>query len=443
MLFARRRKESAGRTERRSGAGRIAGIASDLHEPLAGWLGIRPNRDPLLAAKQPGAAYNWPWGLFEEALDKDPHLSSLVLQRRAAVLGWRRRIVPADDSPLALQAAALCGELLREGGCLADAGGPDRMLSELLEAVPYGISITELLWEERELARGAARGRWLLPVSARSRHPRRFVFDNEGRLRLLTREEPVRGTSLPERRFIVFAPYGRHEDPYGLPALRCVWWLAWFKRQVLRFWVMYCERFGSPTAVLHHPPTTGLEERGQLRRIVASLQQETGIVLPEGVELSLLEGARSGSVETYLELLEFCNREMSKALLGQTLTTQTDGGRGSYALGQVHAGVRADIIRGDAQALAATLSTGLLRWIVELNLPAALSVLPRLELSAPLDNEPRLELEIDAFLAAQGIVQDPAALCARYGRELPGSGNPREEDGNDGSHGQPGHGPAA
>src|SRR5690606_12218082 len=109
----------------------------------------------------------------------------------------------------------------------------------------------------------------------------------------------------------------------------------------------FAEKFGSPTAVATHSASAGTEERSQLRRIIGSLQQETGIVLPEGVELSLLEGARAGSVDTYLELIEFCNREMSKALLGQTLTTQSDGGRGSYALGQVHENVRADIIRSD------------------------------------------------------------------------------------------------
>ncbi len=424
MLFARRKK-APGRREGQSAAreGReIAGIASDLHEPLAGWLGVRPNRDPLLATKQPAAAYGWPWGLFEEALDKDAHLASLVTQRRAAVLGWRRRIVAADGSEPARQAAALCGRLVEEGGCLDGPGGIDNALSELLDGVPYGISISEVLWRRQRVDSAGLSGEFLLPCAIRSRHPRRFIFGTDGSLRLLTREEPLRGIALPPRRFIVFAPYGRHENPYGLPALRCVWWLSWFKRQVLRFWVMYCEKFGSPTTVLHHPPAAGTEERQQFRRIVGSLQQETGIVLPEGVELSLLEGARSGSVETYLELVEFCNREMSKALLGQTLTTQSDGGRGSYALGQVHENVRADIIRSDAQALAGIVNSTLLRWIVELNRPQALDRLPRLELEPPLDRDPRLELEIDAFLAAQGIAQDPAVLCARYGRSLPEGG---------------------
>jgi len=435
MLFRRSKpRQQPGPRKDAAREGReIAGHASDLYEPLAGWLGIRPNRDPLLATKRPGAAYDWPWGLFEEALDKDAHLSSLVSQRRSAVLGWRRRVVAADDSEPARQAATLAAQLLEDGpGCLSGTGSIDNVLGELLDAIPYGIAIAEVLWQRQEVCRAGLSGNYLLPGAIRSRHPRRFVFGSDGGLRLLTSAEPVQGLALPPRRFIVFAPYGRHENPYGLPQLRCVWWLSWFKRQVLRFWVMYCEKFGSPTTVARHPPGAALEEKQALRRIVGSLQQETGIVLPEGVELTLLEGARSGSVETYLELIEFCNREMSKALLGQTLTTQSDG-RGSYALGQVHENVRADIIRSDARALAGIVNATLIPWIVELNMPQAMACLPRLELSPPLDRDLRLELEIDAFLAQQGLAQDPAELCARYGRSLPAADNERRDNDDDGN----------
>jgi hypothetical protein len=38
----------------------VAGVATDLHEPLAGWLGVRPNRDPLLEYQQPDSAYGFP-----------------------------------------------------------------------------------------------------------------------------------------------------------------------------------------------------------------------------------------------------------------------------------------------------------------------------------------------------------------------------------------------
>ena len=47
-------------------------------------------------------------------------------------------------------------------------------------------------------------------------------------------------------------------------------------------------------------------------------------------------------------MAEFCNREMSKAVLGQTLTTDTAGATGTYSTGRVHAQVRRDLVQADA-----------------------------------------------------------------------------------------------
>jgi len=400
----------------------VAGIATDLYEPLAGWLGVRPNRDPLLTNQQPDSAYQWPYGLFEEALDKDAHLAALIAQRKAAVLSWERRVVPADDSP----AARHCAELVRRAlthiaGRRPGSGGFERALAELLDAVPYGLAVSEILWERAKVQGPRENGsedttQLLLPKALLARHPRRFVFTADSALRLLTAAESVKGEVLPERKFIVFAPYGRYENPYGLPQLRSVWWLAYFKRQALRFWLMFAEKYGSPTAVLKHPLAASAKEKQGYRRIIGSIQQETGLVVPEGVELTLLEAQRSGSAQTYRELAEFLNREMSKALLGQTLTTEA-GERGAYALGRVHQAVRADIVRQDAQALMSAVNGQLVKWIVDLNVAPAARRYPTWQLAPPVDEDLKLQLEIDRFFNEQGLSLDPAALYARYGRE--------------------------
>jgi len=421
----------------------VAAVTGDLYEPLLGWLGVRPNRDPLLSHQQPGADYAYPYGLLEEALDKDAHLSALITQRKAAVLSWEREVVPADGSPAALQAAAVVEQALAgigTGNALRGGdGGFEHDLAELLDAIPYGLAVSEVIWERKDIRVGAghcARPQWeqqddmdgdgapplqnslILPKALLSRHPRRFVFAADGDLRLLSEAEPVKGEPVPARKFIVFAPYGRHEDPYGLPQLRSVWWLAYFKRQVLKFWVMYCEKFGTPTAVLKHPLSASEREKRAYRRIIGSIQQETGLVVPEGVELELLEAQRAGSAQTYRELIEFANREMSKALVGQTLTTESDG-RGSYALGKVHHAVREDIVRQDAQALMALVNTQLVRWIVDLNFPVSLRKYPRWRLHPPREDDLKLQLEIDRFFAEQGLPLDETELYARYGRSAP------------------------
>ena len=402
----------------------VAGIASDMHAQLDAFLGVRPNRDPLLASQQPASAYAYPYGLFEEALDKDAHLSAICGQRKAAVLAWERQLDPADSSAAAREVTQFVERAL-DGIELFD-----QDLAELLDAIPYGLAVSEIIWEQ-------VPDGWYIPVKLLARHPRRFVFGLDGAHRLLTAEEPLLGELLPPQKFLVFANGGRFEDPYGLPALRTVWWLAYFKRQVLKFWVAFCEKFGTPTAVLTHPLSATERERRAFRRIIGSVQQETGLVVPEGVSLSLLEAQRQGSVQAYRDLIELCNREMSKALLGQTLTTEP-GERGAYSLGRVHQDVRADLTRADARALEAVINSQLVRAIVDLNFPAGRRHYPRWRLNPPKARDLKLELEIDAFLAEQGLGQDEAALYARYGRvagegsrdEVQGSGDEGDENGN-------------
>ncbi|MCC7477052.1 DUF935 family protein [bacterium] len=437
-----------------------ASISSDLHEHLLsfGRAGaVLPNRDPLLAQQQPDSAYAWPYGLFEEALDKDAHLAALLAQRKAAVLGWERSVQPADDTPRARAVADFVEAALEGIGSAGSApgvkgGGFERDLAELLDAIAYGFAVSEVIWERRELppaaqvtgnrGQGTAKredecgGNYtgalpvtcnlspvtcVVPAELRSRHPRRFVFAlREGgfEARLLTSSAPVEGEALPPRKLLLFSPYGRFENPYGQPLLRPVWWLAWFKRHALKYWVMYCEKFGAPTAVLQYPLGATEREKRGYKRVIAGLQQETGLVLPEGVQLSLLEAQRSGTVQTYSELLHFCNEEMSKALLGQTLTVEA-GERGARSLGEVHLAVRGDIVRCDAQALMALVNGQLIPWIVELNFGPG-EALPRWQLSPPRSSDLALQLEIDRFFAERGLYQDETEMYARYGRK-PGS----------------------
>ena len=63
-------------------------------------------------------------------------------------------------------------------------------------------------------------------------------------------------------------------------------------------------------------------------------------------------GVRS---DLYKDLLTYVDASISKAVLGQTPTTE-EGGSGSYGLGKVHDDVRGDIEQSAARELAAMLT---------------------------------------------------------------------------------------
>ena len=67
-------------------------------------------------------------------------------------------------------------------------------------------------------------------------------------------------------------------------------------------------------------------------------------------------------------LLGYLDRQVSKLILGQILTSDTGkNGGGSYGLGAIHNEVRIDILRSDAKGIATDLNRDLVKIIVDLN----------------------------------------------------------------------------
>jgi phage gp29-like protein len=94
--------------------------------------------------------------------------------------------------------------------------------------------------------------------------------------------------------------------------------------------------------------------------------QDAIAVIPDDSSVDFLEsGTRSASADIYEKLLTFSNMEISKAILGQTLTTEMQS-VGSYAAAQVHLEVREEIVDADKRLVENTLNT-LIRWIYEIN----------------------------------------------------------------------------
>ena len=78
------------------------------------------------------------------------------------------------------------------------------------------------------------------------------------------------------------------------------------------------------------------------------------------VWLQVLEANRGTAGPPFQHLLEFLNREISKAWLGQTLTTDIAGQQGSFAAASVHEFVRQDILGGDVRGEGRTIRRQLL-----------------------------------------------------------------------------------
>src|SRR6185369_11238403 len=88
----------------------------------------------------------------------------------------------------------------------------------------------------------------------------------------------------------------------------------WAKKFIINFWSVYLERMGAPMTVMKYPMGASEELKLTLKQILQGLAAKTEVLVPEGVEIELIEAQRAGS-PTYEKALEFHNNSIARALL--------------------------------------------------------------------------------------------------------------------------------
>lgn len=208
------------------------------------------------------------------------------------------------------------------------------------------------------------------------------------------------------------------EHPAGRALLAKAYWYYWFKKNNLKFWVLFNEKFGSPTIVGKYRLGATDEERNRLMEVIQSLQNDTSVAVPETIALEFLEARRSGTINTYRDLADWCNDEISKLALGATLTSGEGRRSGSLALGEIHERVRSEYIEADIRALMSVINSQLIRWLVDFNFGEDVPS-PRLLMDTADDQNLEGELRVDQELVKIGVPLPLSYFYERYKRPSP------------------------
>lgn len=345
--------------------------------------------------------------MFRELEEKDAHLLSQWQMRKNAVLDLEWEIQPESDDPRAKKAADFCREIM-EG--LEDL---DDLLLDLLDAVPQGWAMSELTWD---VSAGQA------VLAGHRRVPQeRTRWDDQGVPRLATDEETVRGIELPPYKVVYHRNCARAGQDVRAGVMRtcCWWWL--FKNFSIKDWVVFAEVCGMPLRVGTHPTGMGPDDKDAFKQALYGLGSDGVALISEGAKIDFVEAKTTGAGQLVFErLANFCDAAMSKAVLGQTLTTQV-GEKGSYAASKTHDLVRKDLRDADAYALAKTLRQQVLRPLTLFNFgPDA----PVPVFAFALEEAEDLSAKADTLdkLAALGLPIPQAYVYATWGIPQPVGG---------------------
>ena len=259
---------------------------------------------------------------------QDPQIKACLATKKFAALsqGWTVRA--ASDAPDDEAVAAFVRDAFaRMRGSVSDA------LFDLLDALTLGVSLAEIVYEI--IPAGPYAG--LVGLKAlKSKDPCGFLFETDAYANV-TALVGLDGRAYPPDKFLRYTYVPLYGGPWGQSDLRACYqpWLV--KQQLLKWWAKYLEKFGLPTVVGSYASGGGYgaDQQRELLSIVTQVHNESAVVLPSDMSLALLETAR-GQAAGFLECIEYLDRAIAKALLGQTLTTDGTGSGATYALGAVH-----------------------------------------------------------------------------------------------------------
>ena len=253
-------------------------------------------------------------------LETDDEIAAAMDTRKDAVLSapWRLEIQPGDNDEFIRQ------ELL---------DWIQSIISAAFNALPYGYSVAELVYERRENGK--------IGIAALTEKPFEwFEPQADGSLIWLT-SWGVREPLDTEIKFLLTRRNASWRNPRGDALFSKLYWPWFFRHNTWRFWMRFLERFGDPLLLgkTHDPKGMVAALAGMGINSVVAVQTD------EDVRAVTSNGAGEFErVETALA------KRIQKSILGQTLTSDVQGG-GSFAASKTHNEVRLDKRNSDLRMI--------------------------------------------------------------------------------------------
>lgn len=385
-----------------------AATLGGVRSPLTGYPadGLNPVRLALILRDADAGDPVRYLELAETVEERDPHYLGVLGTRRRAVSQLDISVEAASDSAADVAIADELRDWLKRDELTDE-------LFDILDAVGKGFSFTEIIWDTSE-------GQWM-PKRLEYRDPRWFRFASRDLTTPALLDAQGQQQPLPGFKFI----FARIRAKSGLPLrsgiARVALWGWMFKAFTQRDWAIFTQTFGQPVRIGKYGPGATEEDKAKLFRAVANIAGDMAAIVPESMLIEFVESKSIGSSsDLYLKRADWLDQQISKAVLGQTATT--DAIAGGHAVGKEHREVQEDIERSDAKALAASLTRDLVIPWVQLN-HGPMPRYPRLVIKRP-------EREDLAALASslgpmidRGLRVKSREVLERFGLSEPGDGD--------------------
>lgn len=320
--------------------------------------GLTPQRLTSLLKEADAGNVSRQAELFDQMEEKDAHLLGEGEKRRNAILDVEFSVTPATEDSRDVKVAEFVQEYFDN---MSDW---DDTIVSLQDAVGKGFAALEIKWD---VSSGQA-----MPTDLEFIEQKRFLFtDMKGYLRkypLLMSDDNMMGEEIPAWKIMLHRYGGKSGHAAKSGIYRVCAWMFLFRNYAIKDWMAFLEVFGMPLRLGKYESGASAEDKDALITAIQSLGSDAAGIISKNTEIEFIEAVKSGGKgdNPYLAMAEFCAKEISKALLGQTLSADV-GDVGSYAAAKTHNEVRIDLAKSDTRSVAATVRYQLIRPMVGFN----------------------------------------------------------------------------
>ena len=333
-------------------------LATPETDPLGffGSLQVLPDPDPILRSRgRAEQIYN--------SMIRDPHIVGDVRSIRGNFRSYSYRLLIGDESdPASVAAHQTCEQWMLRTVPSGKTGAGVQcdwldVMWQMTSSILYGYRVHEAVW-------GLVDGLYL-PTEVIVRPSRRIQFDAHGSPLLISKTAPM-GEPVDPMLFVISRHMADSVNPYGIALLSACFWVWTFKTGGWKYFVKYCERHGLPWPVARYPLGTSDADQDKLAEALANMIEAGYLVMPEGNSVELLvPTTNAGGTLPQQNLIDQCNREISKALTGQAMVAELNK-VGARAASETAADRQSAINASDRDIAVAGMGQ-LFRWITLYN----------------------------------------------------------------------------
>jgi phage gp29-like protein len=314
--------------------------------------------------------------------ERVPHLFAELSKRKRAPMSLPWRVAPPDNKPTSWEtgyAEELTERLRnieiqswreREVDDTPDAPNIENVFFDMLDGLMHCYSCIETAWQNDGLD-------WTPQLW--HRHPNWFVTPQINRNKLMLRKsgggemievqgisEYIQAESLRRWGWITHTHRAKSGYLTRSGLVRVVAWPALYLIYSVQDFAELLRILGVPPILASYPRNAQPAEKSALMRAVLDIGRRARGIIPEGMKVEFFQHAQLTG-DHFLNMIHWAEGSISKSVIGGTLTTDSQGGTKTNALGLTHQNEFWELTKSDVTQICGTLSRDLVLPLSVLN----------------------------------------------------------------------------